>query len=166
MGQYHILVNFTKKEFVDPYEFGNGAKLWEQVGWKNAFSNVTHFLIAKCSGRGGGDFGSEMAGRWGGDRISLVGDYSEREDFPFLTEDEYNTMMFDVWNQTPYKYRQKRNARGHFTSEREQIELPIKMTGAYTDISKELAEVIEEEFEVKFTGTDWKEVRNNRRRTA
>ena len=70
MGQYHQLVNFTKKEFVDPHQFGNGLKLWEQIGWEHAFSNVTHMLIASCSGRGGGDFAIDgkceyVVGRWG-----------------------------------------------------------------------------------------------------
>lgn len=49
MGQYHKLVNFTKKEFVESYAFGNGAKLWEQVGWEHAFSNVTHLAYISWS---------------------------------------------------------------------------------------------------------------------
>lgn len=148
MGQYHMLVNFTKKEFVDPHKFGNGLKLKEQVNWEHAFSNITHYLIAKCTGRGGGDFNTEMAGRWGGDRISLVGDYAEREDFPFLTEQEYMDMKASVWG-PPIK--QPRDSKGRFLSKK-------NVTGDYVDISDRLVYSIEEEFSIKYSGTGWRNV--------
>ena len=135
MGQYHRLVNFTKKEYVNPHEFGNGLKLLEQTGWEFAFSNVTHFLLAKCSGRGGGDFHSDMAGIWGGDRVSLVGDYAEPGDFPFLTEPEFHEMMNDVWP------KDEKNS-----------------PGVYTNISSDLAGEIEDMLDVKYEGTGWKEI--------
>ncbi len=139
MGQYHKLVNFDKKQFVDSYAFGNGAKLWEQVAWDHAFSNVTHFLLAKCSGRGGGDFSSKMAGIWGGDRVSLVGDYAEKKDFPSLSPKEFKEMMECVWHEKK---------------------------GEYVDISSSVAGEIEEEFEVVFSGDGWKDVKKKRRRAV
>jgi hypothetical protein len=157
MGQYHRLVNFTKKEFVSSYPLGNGAKLWEQVCWPHALSNVTHFLLARCSGRGGGDFHSDMAGRWGGDRVSLVGDYAEPTDFPFLSELEYAEMMQEIWGRNSDKFIFKgipaRDSKGRFSKGRQ-------VKNGYTDISKELAKEIEDEFNIKFTGDSdgWRDI--------
>jgi hypothetical protein len=159
MGQYHRLVNFTKKEYVVSYPLGNGAKLWEQVCWRHALSNVTHFLLARCSGRGGGDFHSEMAGRWGGDRVSLVGDYAEKNDFPFLSELEYAEMMKSVWSPSATKFIFKnipaRDSKGRFAkgpvAKGCKVKNALAATG-YTDISKELAKEIEIEFNIKFKG--------------
>lgn len=161
MGQYHQLVNFTKKEFVNPHQFGNGLKLWEQVGWEHAFSNVTHMLIASCSGRGGGDFSvdgycEKVVGRWGGDKIALVGDYAEFADFT-LSEYEFKCMMADVWERDePLStvIKQSRDAYGRFASNQRQMNTRIK----YRDISELVSQAYSELFEVRFTGSGWKDV--------
>jgi hypothetical protein len=31
MGQYHVVVNLTKREFIHPHKLGSGLKLWEQI---------------------------------------------------------------------------------------------------------------------------------------
>lgn len=84
MGQYHYLVNLTKKQFVHPHEIGNGLKLKEQIGWDYSTSTVLFMLVAASTGRGGGDFHCEhpLLGSWAGDRIALVGDYAEADDIP------------------------------------------------------------------------------------
>jgi len=134
MGQYHKFVNFTKKEFVNPHVLGNGLKLLEQIGWDYAFSHSMHFLLAKCDGRGGGDYHnkSELVGSWGGDRVSLVGDYAEREDFPFLSDEEYNEMMNSVWKEG---------------------------LSDYKDISNDVAKEMEEIFEIEYTGDGWRDIK-------
>lgn len=53
MGQYHYLVNLTKREYVMPHEIGNGLKLTEQVGWPYSSSTVLVMLLAASNGRGG-----------------------------------------------------------------------------------------------------------------
>ena len=86
MGQYHILVNFTKREFVNPHSLGNGAKLWENIGFETSLSSALFMLMAVSNNRGGGDFRREdeanrtakkrkVIGSWGGDCVAVIGDY-------------------------------------------------------------------------------------------
>lgn len=83
MGQYHIPVSLTKKEFVHPHRLGDGLKLWEQGASQGGTLCALHALLAVSNGRGGGDYidGHEsFIGRWGGDRIAIIGDYAEAND--------------------------------------------------------------------------------------
>ena len=99
MGQYHILVNFTKREYVHPHRLGNGAKLLENVGFDTSLSTALFMLMAVSNGRGGGDFRAaadynvaakkrRMIGSWGGDRVAVIGDYFEKKDLPADLIDE------------------------------------------------------------------------------
>lgn len=100
MGQYHILANLTKKQFIHPHGLGTGLKLWEQSGaWVgrakpddiefhgSAVTYAAWMLLASANGRGGGDYNQEeehdaehLIGSWAGDRIALIGDYAEEQD--------------------------------------------------------------------------------------
>lgn len=82
MGQYHILVNLTKKQFVHPHHIGNGLKLREQVGWECSTATALVMLLASSNGRGGGDFHSlsPLVGSWAGDSVAFIGDYAESDD--------------------------------------------------------------------------------------
>ena len=83
MGQYHITVNLDKKEIIHPHKIGNGMKMLEQVGWEGATANALFLLLCCSNNRGGGDAREhDMLGRWAGDRIAVVGDYSENYDLP------------------------------------------------------------------------------------
>jgi hypothetical protein len=85
MGQYHKVVNLTKKEYVYAHKIGVGLKLWEQVGFAGSTADVLFFLLASSSGRGGGDVETEIPdilGRWAGDQVAVLGDYSEPDDIP------------------------------------------------------------------------------------
>lgn len=53
MGQYFLIVNKTKKEYVDPHCIGGGAKLWEICA--NNEAGILPYLLRQSSGRGGGD---------------------------------------------------------------------------------------------------------------
>ena len=83
MGQYHKLVNITKKEYVKPHSIGLGAKHLEGVGFEGSMGDVM-YLLAIAQGnerRGGGDAeGHNYLGRWAGDEVVVVGDYYEEED--------------------------------------------------------------------------------------
>lgn len=75
MGQYFLVIDLDKKEYISPHELDSGAKLWEICA--NNISRVLPFLLRMSSETGGGDIheGYVTAGRWAGDRIVVVGDY-------------------------------------------------------------------------------------------
>jgi hypothetical protein len=90
MGQYHIIVNLDKHEFLNPWDMGEGAKLMEWGYGSGTMLTALAILLAISNGRGGGDYHGdekdpslhEWVGRWGGDRIAVVGDYAEDGDLP------------------------------------------------------------------------------------
>jgi len=129
MGQYWVVVNLDKKEFVHPHKLGTGMKLWEQVA--NHPGTGTALLIltaAMPEPRGGGDLAlnersEKVIGRWAGDRVAIVGDYAEDSDLP--VEFEASTI-----------YNRCLSSEGEFSYK-------------YTDISKLVVAVIEDELELK-----------------
>lgn len=89
MGQYHILVNLTRKEFVTPSGFGYGLKQAEHF---SGFGRVLYALTMVPKARGGGDIFPDdieqlnqeyvFLGRWLGNKVAVVGDYSCDSDLP------------------------------------------------------------------------------------
>ena len=84
MGQYHKIVNLTKREFIDSHGLSIGTKALEQL-LSGVSTQEALFLLLMCSnGRGGGDVRAEdphgLIGRWAGDRIAVIGDYTEDGD--------------------------------------------------------------------------------------
>lgn len=83
MGQYYTLVNLDKKEKVEAHRIGCGMKLWEWAA--NPQGSVLVLLCGWSTELAGGDPDwydpdiREIAGRWAGDRIALVGDYYDPE---------------------------------------------------------------------------------------
>lgn len=55
MGQYHVVVNLDKKEFIDPHKLGDGLKLFEQINSHGGTMAALFALLACSNGRGGGD---------------------------------------------------------------------------------------------------------------
>ncbi|MEM3790654.1 MAG: hypothetical protein QW260_06175 [Thermoproteota archaeon] len=88
MGQYWLICNFDKKEFVSPDRLGAGYKLWECLANPGPGAALIILLAAEREVRGGGDLdldtpgAAEVIGRWAGDRVALVGDYAEDSDLP------------------------------------------------------------------------------------
>lgn len=84
MGQYHKVVNLDKKQYLHPHRLGDGLKLGEfSRSWT---AQALVMLLAVSNGRGGGDFHinndpDNLIGSWGGDRIAVVGDYTDDNDF-------------------------------------------------------------------------------------
>jgi hypothetical protein len=158
MGQYWVLVNLDKKEYVNQYNVGCGAKLYEQLANAGVGQAMVILCAAMPEARGGGDFDLEenwhgpertfpeyngspgpmpedystiarrTIGRWAGDRIALVGDYAEDTDLP------------------------KR-----FTASKIWEKCNPDAKNGYTDVSEDVARVIEHELNGKFTGTGWKD---------
>ena len=82
MGQYWLIINEDKKEYIRPHGLGDGAKLMEFGCSSNGTLTGLTLLLADATtnGRGGGDFpgyGGDVLGRWYGDRIKIVGDYGD-----------------------------------------------------------------------------------------
>jgi len=81
MGQYHLVCNLDKKEFLSPDKLGVGSKAWEQMASYGGTTAALFALLICSRERGGGDLGHDDAvGRWAGNRVAIVGDYAEDED--------------------------------------------------------------------------------------
>lgn len=78
MGQYHKLINITKKEFVVGHDIGINLKHYEQIGFEGSMADVLYCLMIAQGDdrRGGGDVsGHKLIGHWTGDPVAIVGDY-------------------------------------------------------------------------------------------
>jgi hypothetical protein len=83
MGQYHILANLDKNEVVHPHALGLGSKQYEHTGCEGSLAEAMYLLVMTSPARGGGDWPeAELAGRWVGDRVVVLGDYTEDSDLP------------------------------------------------------------------------------------
>jgi hypothetical protein len=95
MGQYYIIINRDKKQFVHPHRFGDGLKLLEFGCSATGTLTALAVLLASGNGRGGGDLRSEnpIIGSWAGDRIVVAGDYGD-EGLYVTPEDEAAWIAF------------------------------------------------------------------------
>lgn len=86
MGQYHHLVNVDKKEVVNPHGLGLGLKQWEHLGdFDGTLADAMYILMMTSPARGGGDLPqTDISGRWTGDRVLVLGDYTEDSDVPSI----------------------------------------------------------------------------------
>lgn len=87
MGQYHHLVNVDKKEVVNPHGLGLGLKQYEHtaVNSGGSLADALYILMMTSPARGGGDFPqTDISGRWTGDRVLVLGDYTEDSDVPSI----------------------------------------------------------------------------------
>ena len=86
MGQYHKLINITKKEYIVGHDIGINLKHYEQIGFEGSMADVLYCLMIAQGNdyRGGGDVSGHRAiGRWAGDQVAIVGDYyEEKKDNP------------------------------------------------------------------------------------
>ena len=84
MGQYWRPVNLDKKEFLHAHELGGGLKLSEIAYSSGGVASALVLLLAPLPRRrGSGDVQPHpLMGHWAGDRIVMVGDYSEAADLP------------------------------------------------------------------------------------
>lgn len=81
MGQYYLVCNLTKEQFIHPHKFGDGMKLMEFVMSARGVMTALGILLASGNGRGGGDIAEPkekgIVGSWAGDRIVIAGDYGD-----------------------------------------------------------------------------------------
>jgi len=100
MGQYHLVVNLDKQQYLHPCRLGDGQKLLEFADG-GATLTALAILLAKDNGRGIGDLHvappdaplerwerkgfkrirtphAYLVGSWAGDRIVIAGDYGDK----------------------------------------------------------------------------------------
>ena len=107
MGQYHVVANTDRLEYLDPRWFGDGPKLTEFGFSAGGTLSALTALLAVSSGRGFGDLHTHtaarpgltgqtewlaecaytpgdadrlMLGRWAGNRVAVIGDYAKETD--------------------------------------------------------------------------------------
>ena len=77
MGQYFIIANTTKKEFLHPHYFGQGLKFAEfPSDGVGAMTALAH-LLGQSTDHSGMMYNPEITGKWIGDHVVIVGDYDE-----------------------------------------------------------------------------------------
>lgn len=83
MGQYHLIANLDKREVVRPHGLDFGFKQCEHAGFRGSMSDVLYLLLMTSPARGGGDWPfTTSSGAWTGDRVVVLGDYTQDEDLP------------------------------------------------------------------------------------
>jgi hypothetical protein len=98
MGQYHKLINTTKKEFVSGWDIGMMQKHYEQIGFRGSMADVLYCLVISQGNekRGGGDTdGHDFIGHWTGDDIAVVGDYYTESSDYYKYRDLYDKVEED-----------------------------------------------------------------------
>jgi len=84
MGQYFITINKTKKEYIDTYTFGDGAKFLEFMSSDMGMKEATMMLLTNAGDKtmikdftGQGTDDVLYMGHWASDSIEVLGDYAE-----------------------------------------------------------------------------------------
>ena len=94
MGQYFLIVNLDRKEYIDPPL----KKLWE-IAANPEIGGVLAYLLATDNPDGTGLYlkwmNNELKwfGKWCGDRIALVGDYGRQAPNFKKVGTDYNTLI-------------------------------------------------------------------------
>ena len=94
MGQYHKLINITKKEYIVGHDIGINLKHYEQIGFEGSMADVLYCLMIAQGNdnRGGGDVsGHKFIGHWTGDQVAIVGDYYHED-----TDKPEYTSLYDI----------------------------------------------------------------------
>lgn len=83
MGQYYLIVNIDKEEYLTPHNFGDGSKIMEFGNSRSGVLLGLAVLLADGNGRGGGDLRTDdpIVGSWAGDRVVVGGDYADEGNF-------------------------------------------------------------------------------------
>ena len=115
MGQYFLIANTEKKEYISPHDLGSGAKMAEIMGTPRVGAFLM-FLLGNSDGKGGGDLQSndrerpkhqsemDYFGHWANNRIEIIGDYDSSQKYdkirneytkvPQSAIEEYNSTRF------------------------------------------------------------------------
>ena len=149
MGQYHVTVNLTKREFINPHGLGCGLKLWEQIDTRAGVPTALVALLACSNGRGAGDLDEypespDVVGRWAGDRVAVVGDYAEDAD---LRPEDHAALIYSLCSSYEDRVAQP-DAKAEV----------LKGMEPYRDITPLVAVYLERLCGVRYEGEGWKKV--------
>lgn len=78
MGQYFIIVNKSKREYLDPDVFDEGSKLAEFGSDSNGVMKALAFLLADNTDI---PWQHKLLGKWSGDNIVIAGDYGPKDEY-------------------------------------------------------------------------------------
>ncbi len=167
MGQYWKVVNLDKKEYLDQYKLGCGAKLGEQIGSGPGSPDALFILVAAMrERRGGGDF--DWDSNYYGPERDMSKPGHGMDGAPII--EEYNA----VAKRTIGRWAGDRIAVvGDYAKDSDLPGSPIPVGELYSlideegsgwvDVTDDVARVIEHEIGGKFQGSGWKDfVRSSR----
>lgn len=146
MGQYHVTVNLSKREFINPHGLACGLKLWEQIDTRAGVPTALMALLACSNGRSAGDLDEDemVVGRWAGDRVAVVGDYAEDED---LGPEDHAGLVYDLCSSYEDRVAQADQKAGVLAG-----------MEPYRDITPLVAAYLERLCGVRYEGEGWKKV--------
>lgn len=76
-GEFHVIVNLDRNEYLDPSVFGDSSEFHGLFGGR--FGGVAAMAMLLKTSRPGAD--DQVVGRWIGDRVMVLGEYSDPELF-------------------------------------------------------------------------------------
>ena len=89
MGQYYIIANMDRKEYLIPFDYGNGLKLME---WSY---NKNHTILA---------LENLLSSVWKGDRICVIGDYADLTDTTECWANTLESLLEEFGTENLYGY--------------------------------------------------------------
>ncbi len=96
MGQYYMIVNLDKREYLNPLRFGDGCKVREFGFSSYGAVSALAILLAKSTRlEGRGEFDSGLTGAWAENRIVIIGDYDESGLYQRLSK-EYTDISSEI----------------------------------------------------------------------
>ena len=133
MGQYFIKINKTKKEYIDTYTFGDGAKFLEFMSSDMGMKEATMMLLTN------GGRKDNYLGHWSGDAVEVLGDYAEGDLWDEIQDEKTKWKNISI---PVYKALFKNNA--WFTEKMDERLRKHPHTYLYSDQKKVLTELFSE----------------------
>ena len=133
MGQYFITINKTKKEYIDTYTFGDGAKFLEFMSSDMGMKEATMMLLTN-----GGRKDNYLV-HWSGDAVEVLGDYAEGDLWDEIQDEKTKWKNISI---PVYKALFKNNA--WFTEKMDERLRKHPHTYLYSDQKKVLTELFSE----------------------
>lgn len=165
MGQYHVIVNLDKGEYIHPHKLGDGLKWGEQASSERGIMTALWGAITCPKPRGGGDPNAHpWVGRWHGDRVVMVGDYAEDKDRPdvpqwgALYHRCNNPEMFADYisgERGGERERLDEASTYHVYSKPVEWIDAVEAAGPLTDLSAVARDFLKVQFGLVFSGTGW-----------
>jgi hypothetical protein len=100
MGQYHKIVNQTKRQYLEPFSMRASERfpailasedMTRSLSWLVCMSENPYWLQLKLSS----DRASRLLGSWAGDTIEIVGDQNE-EEFSHYVKDNFEDISYEI----------------------------------------------------------------------